>query len=660
MADYQISFTAKELDERLGAVDTKLEGFSSKYNISKKGWHRVLNTIRGNGGTLVLTLTDGFQLQTVNIDMSGYVKWVSSRDSFINWEVSGSENAPITNPIDWGLLKGIQAPDFVQSSYKLLRSSPQQSDDYFLHKITKVRIGYPSQEALKTKFDPEVSVGLPINCYVDIYVDFNRIPYFDSEKKKWVNTKAFTCQFTGKANQHNCYNITEATTDENYAVVIGNDIMAKGTKIDLSKGMYGEELEFYAITINSSFEENAPDKVVRNKKIYADDLFIKTEDSYAKINEPHCIGKHPIRLHLWNSHIGGDLSCDFRFVRKYNWLNLHNASNGSSIDYTFSSMVDGHRVIVPNKCKHGTISGLNYNITKSGAFIFHGEYTGGTPANLNVFYANTKEDAIYLPKGKYLVGGLYSIFYRGMSFESKDTELLIKPNGVNPYCIGDGAGSTTGNSQTLIDIPADCYLTFARMKVKYGLSTITNDASNCFVEVPFLIKVPDDCSNSLLLTYFANFAPTGKAFLNDEQGSGITYENNKLVYNGNNDFIVIQDGVEVLATIDSWTDFYSSEYAHGIKAQGSIPSNEHENFDTGFEERSASVMTGYLGTAWKYEVMGTNAPIVDVYRMYNDSNCVNYYDTLLMPQADGNVENASYTSVKEILKKLANKAGVPF
>ena len=111
----------------------KLEGFSSKYNITQKGWHRVLNTIRGNGGTLSLTLTDGFSLQSITIDMRGFVKWVNSSDA--------------------------QVAKFIQSSYQELLPNPQQSDEYFKTKITNIRIGYPSQNALTTKFDTEVSIG---------------------------------------------------------------------------------------------------------------------------------------------------------------------------------------------------------------------------------------------------------------------------------------------------------------------------------------------------------------------------------------------------------------------------------------------------------------------------------------------------------------------
>ena len=176
------------------------QGRSAKYNFTSGGWKRILNIIRGSNGTINLGCGTGEwhkYHRSLAFDVCGFVKFPED-----------------TNP---------------QSSPLLLKRFENVcgDDDAMANppaKITKIRVGYPKKGATFTPINGGTHnyASAPVNCYVDVYVEF--------DASNLVNKYAtFSMNYAGFADSHNCESILEETN-------------ATDT------GIYGEELTYYTVT----------------------------------------------------------------------------------------------------------------------------------------------------------------------------------------------------------------------------------------------------------------------------------------------------------------------------------------------------------------------------------------------------------------------------
>ena len=169
-----------------GQMTLKSEGVNANYNFTSPGWKRVLNIIRATNGNLNLGIaktTNGKVTQALGIDFTGYVKFPNE-----------------------DFRKG--KPVIYQRYNNLFGLDPAEYPEKRAQ-ITKVRIGYPTSDYGTN----------PVNCYVDIYVDF--------EPREGSNDYvAFNMSYSGKAASHNTSAIITETPAEDV-------------------GIYGEELQYY-------------------------------------------------------------------------------------------------------------------------------------------------------------------------------------------------------------------------------------------------------------------------------------------------------------------------------------------------------------------------------------------------------------------------------
>lgn len=650
--DYDIPSALSTRNE----LDRRVEGFSTKYEVVEKGWHRVLNTIRGNAGQLYLTLTDGFTLQSLTIDMSGFVKIGSTA---VEPEEAG-----------YVFCKS-------QSSHLGPRKSTAQADPYFKYKITALRMGYASDEAVKTKFDPDVTTGVSINCYIDAYIDYN-ITTSENYKQAQLLT-----QFTGKSKQHNAYAITEETTSTNYKTVIGNSITAVGTQVSLDYGMYGEKLSFINIPIREDYdsvESGYNEKLVDSFKIKLEDDDVENRTA---INEAHNITNISKitfdGISMVNKH-ANDLA-RFDLYRKYNILPL--ASTHANNDQ-FSSYIWENNAIVlndsekPTKFEDGNIvnpyrtgkktaAGVHYNVTHSGTVIFDSNDTPSSNMYLNVYYSNSKANAILLPAGKYITN-VYDV-YLNDNPESSSSQVALK--------FSNYISKTPTIKGFILSTPT--YLTFARLCLHtnqwdgLGGGTSTQELSDClFAHTPFLMKVDDSVSFSGTVAKTA-YTVTDERFNGFSVESSISsgqpsYEINKdgwleITDENFDDFISINDTLNgETHIIRSFSEFYSSRRATGEAAlfvgyedtdytyTGNVTEIDFNTSKILVDDESGDQHNG---------PHAVDSTLIQKYNMFVDKS-ENPYDTLFMfykdsfVPVDGTIKHNKVVDIKELISNVEN------
>jgi hypothetical protein len=553
-------------------LDLKLEGQSSKYTVTKKGWHRILNTIRGNGGRLNLTLTDGFSLQSLEIDLSGFVKI--------------GKTSP--NPDESGYV-------FCKSTSSFLgpRQNMAQSDPYFKYKITAMRMGYASDAMNSVKYDPAVSAGNSINVYIDIYIDTNIDEDDDSNLKAQLLT-----QFTGKSYQHNCYPIQEETTDENYTVTISSGALEGknvGTSQTLDFGLYGETLSFIQIPIRDDYdvvENGYKKKIVDNFNV----IVGETESSKG-LNDRSNI-ENISRL-IFDDPFQTD-TFNYRLFRKYNMLPLYVNTDVNDYVSTYNwknGAVNGKYlgggVIYPNRSGKKTCGScgfsdpnksntwqplldndgnnvkISYNITESGTIIFDvtnpplgtkvsgKDYYSGIFSSLNLYY-NDAASSIVLTPGIYMTN-ISELFYSN-NLSSVTQNKINTKNYVT--------GNTTNKC---FKIQNTVYLTNARLVLTKNSWKNSNGALATYT--PFIIKVPDDIQlksttdtnvftiNDPRWNNFSvksNLQPTDTFTISENGWMELTNDSKK------KDFIIIENAyTNERLEIKHFSEFYTSWRAHG-------------------------------------------------------------------------------------------------
>lgn len=183
------------------ATSTLSQGRSAKYNFTAPGWKRILNVIRATNGTVNIGVSSSGNHRMVHIlafDFSGFVKY-------------GADTNSSAKPI---LLKRYE---------NIFGNDNVFKDGGSPCKITKVRVAYPVRVTNYPNGDGIVGPGNPVNCYIDVYVDFDET----------VNsTRAFNMNYSGFANSHNC----EAILEETDAT---------------PKGIYDENLTYYELSVDS-------------------------------------------------------------------------------------------------------------------------------------------------------------------------------------------------------------------------------------------------------------------------------------------------------------------------------------------------------------------------------------------------------------------------
>lgn len=197
--DPQYDVLANLIDDVSGAKQITSQGRSAKYNFTTPGWKRILNIIRATNGAIDLGLASGNpyrMVQALAFDISGFVKY----------------------PTD--------TTDSTPTIIKRYENTFGQDDAVSKHafKVSKIRVGYPKAgtDFPNTDGTTDYTVN-PVNCYVDIYVDF---------AVKDHDYIAFNMNYAGFADSHKCTPITEETA-------------ASDT------GIYGEELTYFTVDVDS-------------------------------------------------------------------------------------------------------------------------------------------------------------------------------------------------------------------------------------------------------------------------------------------------------------------------------------------------------------------------------------------------------------------------
>ena len=188
------------MEEDAESFSLRSQGRSAKYNFTSGGWKRILNIIRGSNGTVNLGCGTGEWLKyhrSVAFDVCGFVKFPK-------------DTRPNSSPLLIKKFENVCGDDDAMASPPV--------------KITKIRVGYPKKGATFTPINGGTHnyASAPVNCYVDVYVEF--------DPSNLVNKYAtFSMNYAGFADSHNCEPILEET---NAADV----------------GIYGEELTYYTVT----------------------------------------------------------------------------------------------------------------------------------------------------------------------------------------------------------------------------------------------------------------------------------------------------------------------------------------------------------------------------------------------------------------------------
>ena len=207
------------------------QGRSAKYNFTSAGWKRVLNIIRASNGTVTMGIAQAYparKCQTAAIDFGGFV---------IFEQTEMPDQKPVLyqryNNI-FGTAAGIANPA----------------------KITAVRIGYPKERTTypnKDADDAQNYVANPVNCYLDVYVDMVEKIQVEGEDTPRIMKPSFNMNYSGFADSHNCVPITEETD--------AADV-----------GMYGEELQYYTLTLKENAGFYMPQSDIEAGRVEADTL----------------------------------------------------------------------------------------------------------------------------------------------------------------------------------------------------------------------------------------------------------------------------------------------------------------------------------------------------------------------------------------------------
>lgn len=179
------------------------QGRSAKYGFTTPGWKRVLNIIRGTNGAVDIGIASGKDyrmVQCLAFDFTGFVKYPADTTT-------------------------TSKPVIIKRYENIFGENTAVNEHPF--RVTKVRIGYPAPDAEFPPREPGETdyKENPVNCYMDIYVDFNPENY----KAGGI---AFNMNYAGFADSHNC----EAITVETDAV---------------DTGYYGEKLTYYEVDVDS-------------------------------------------------------------------------------------------------------------------------------------------------------------------------------------------------------------------------------------------------------------------------------------------------------------------------------------------------------------------------------------------------------------------------
>ena len=124
------------------------QGRSAKYNFTTPGWKRILNMIRATNGAIDLGLASGNpyrMVQALALDITGFVKYPEDTTD--------------------------SKPTIIKRYENRFGEDDAVKDHPF--KVSKIRIGYPKKGTEFPETDGNTNYKVnPVNCYVDIYVDF--------------------------------------------------------------------------------------------------------------------------------------------------------------------------------------------------------------------------------------------------------------------------------------------------------------------------------------------------------------------------------------------------------------------------------------------------------------------------------------------------------
>lgn len=223
-ADYIYTETEVRRYENLEAgLNTRSQGRSAKYSFTTPGWKRVLNIIRGSGGMLNFCFGQSsplYMAQVAGIMFSGFVKY-------------GNDTSNNAKPVIYQMYNNIFGED------EALKNPGS---------ITKVRIGYPDPNQDKYDNGTANAIRNPINCYLDVYVDFDKAALNSGNV-------GFQMNYSGFADSHNC----EA-------------IMAEMDAVDT--GVYGEKLLYYELTLDKKGGIYMPGWNIRTAAVSADSMTV--------------------------------------------------------------------------------------------------------------------------------------------------------------------------------------------------------------------------------------------------------------------------------------------------------------------------------------------------------------------------------------------------
>ena len=190
----------RRFDKLEAELQARSQGRSANYRFYSGGWKRILNFIRSSSGQLNLcVVTPGAyrMTQILSLDITGFVKYAQD---------TSDSGAPVI----------VKRYENIFGEDDAMQKKPVR--------ITKIRVGYPKAGTEFPEADGTIDYGAnPVNCYVDVYVEFDGTdlvgPY-----------AAFNMNFAGFVENHNCEAVTEETD-------------APGT------GYYGEELDYYEVAV---------------------------------------------------------------------------------------------------------------------------------------------------------------------------------------------------------------------------------------------------------------------------------------------------------------------------------------------------------------------------------------------------------------------------
>lgn len=591
--------------------DNKAEGFSSKYTITtsngtiayKPGWYRVLMAIRGTPGSLHLVFGGTSNICSVSFNFNGFVEYK---------ECSISDK-----------------PSIFQTNALFLRGDKNTwnqdvSDMSYWSKITKIRVGYPKQ--------PEGESFNPINCFVDVYLDF------DENVKA---TRSFLCQANLATSQHNMELINSPLSEFEYDLTKATD--AKGQPLLGAAGYFHptstdwtreSELDFYTIPVDYSMAAYQPNTSLNNKNIYTENLFIKEKKTNNSLFSGN-LGNEPINISLSLTSTG---TKNYNFFRKYNTL-IH------------SVPLDNYY-------------GLDIGMSKSGVIKINGALTASTTGGPRFIpFFNNKYNKIVLPVGTYKTN-LRLFFGDGTNVGNFDTNTTFELT------------APTEIIQARIELPrATVYENFENKKIIPYICPITK--GNVIFEINqddnIIIKDSTEYNiKEIIIDNYNNFYSS--KYLNDSYA----FTNNFAEI----DFItgrIRKIDEEVLTEFTTNPVYYMNQNMPSENADITVSNvvyNEEDNFttiyfvegyecsDNGYREDFMDLVGEVLTVRWVgegYLIKKTESyddstnNIANKYLIYR-TNTENYYDTFVVADCeDINIDTFEYVSSNaSIASDIAN------